>query len=173
MSEKMYVALFGGLDETATALDALRAIGVAEDRMEVMSGVPFGEKMLGRPALETHVGRFALVGAVLGFLSSVALNFGTVALYPLRVGGFPLYAVAPTWVLTFELTMLGMLLATFFGVLVELIFDMFSHKPYDPAISDGQIGIFFTCDENTFARAKTALQEQGASAVKAVEAKVL
>ncbi len=173
MSEKMYVALFDGLDETAQALDALREVGIEDDRMEVMSGVPFGEKMLGRPAVMTHVGKFALVGAVLGFLSSVALNFGTVALYPLRVGGFPLYAVAPTWVLAFELTMLGMLLSTFFGVLVELVFDMYSPKPYDPAISDGKIGIFFTCGEETFSKAKAAMQQLGASAVKAVEAKVL
>ncbi len=173
MSEKMYVALFNGLDAATEALDALRAVGIGDEQINVLSGVPFSEKMLGRPPIFTHVGKFALVGAVLGFASSVALNFGTVALYPLRVGGFPLYAIAPTWVLTFELTMLGMLLSTFFAVLVELVFEMFSQKPYDPAISDGYIGIFFTCGEATFAQAKEAMQSLGAAAVKAVEAKVL
>lgn len=172
MTEKKYVALLDELDAAVAALDALRELGLAEDAMEVMSGVPYHEPMLGRAHIDTHIPRFAMVGALLGFGASVALNFGTVALYPLRVGGFPLFNVAPTWILAFELTMLGMLLATFLGVLIELVFFMFAPKPYEPSISDGKIGLFFSCTDEVAGQAQAVLAELGA-AVKEVEAKVL
>jgi hypothetical protein len=41
--------------------------------------------------------------------------------YPLTVGGMPLIPIPTTIVVIFELTMLGMLLATFFGVFIEMI----------------------------------------------------
>lgn len=172
MTEKKYVALLDELDAAVAGLDALRELGLPEDAMEVMSGVPFHEPMLGREHVQTHVPQFAMGGALLGFGASVALNFGTVALYPLRVGGFPLFNVAPTWILTFELTMLGMLLATFLGVIIELIFFLFTPKDYHPAVSDGKIGLFYRCTDEVAGKAQAALEALGA-AVTEVEAKVL
>ena len=70
-------------------------LGVSDKDMSVISGVPFSEKMLGRPMSWTRVPLIAGAGALVGFLTAAFLNFGTPLLYPIRVGGMP-YQTIPT-----------------------------------------------------------------------------
>jgi hypothetical protein len=64
---------------------------------------------------------FSLLGALGGFGAAIMLNVISTWQYPLTVGGMPLIPIPTTIVVIFELTMLGMLLATFFGVFIEMI----------------------------------------------------
>ena len=55
------------------------------------------------------------------------------------------YQTLPTsFVIFFELTMLGLLISTFIGVFVETISPSYGPQGYDPRITDGHIGILFS-----------------------------
>ena len=145
--EKVLLALFkeDQVDVVAEAVLSLRQLGVIDRDMSVISGVPFSDKILGRPMNWTRVPQMALAGAALGILVSLFLNLGTPLLYPIRVGGQPYLPIPTTIVLTFELGMLGLMLATFLGVFIETVTPGPEPKGYHPEITDGKIGLLFRC----------------------------
>ena len=69
------LAVFPDLEPAADAIDKLRSLGISDDQMNVISGVPVTEAMLGRPNQQTNVPRLALGGAIGGFLIGVFLIF--------------------------------------------------------------------------------------------------
>ena len=108
------LAVFPDLEPAADAIDKLRSLGVSDEQMNVISGVPVTEAMLGRPHQWTNVPRLAMGGAIGGFLIGVFLVF-TPLIYFVPVGGQPEIPGPPSVVVLFELTMLGMLISTFVG----------------------------------------------------------
>lgn len=131
------------LDEAADALAKLRESGYSHDDISVISGVPISERVLGRPLAWTHIGKIGIAGALLGLIIALFLAIGTPLLYPLRVGGQPLFAIPTTIVVVFELTMLGLLISTFLGVAVEMLSPSFGPKGYHPDVTNGKIAILF------------------------------
>jgi hypothetical protein len=65
----------------------------------------------------------------------------------------------------FELTMLGLLISTFLGVFVETISPSYGPKGYHPKISDGNIGVLYTCPEELDGTIHAALFALGAEFV--------
>ncbi len=163
---RMYMALFDDMEQVPPALDKLRELGIEDAQVQVQSGVPIASSILGRPRVLTAVPKYGLVGAFIGFLSGLFFTHGTAALYPLFVGGMPLYAVPPSLVLLFELTMLGLLIATFIGVLVESLLPPVpvfgDQRVYHPAVSDSAIAVFFEAPHELGQRALQALKAMGA-----------
>jgi len=173
MSDTTLLALFEDIDPAAEAIDKLHEMGVTDDRLNVISGVPFSHKMLGRPHPWTNVSRLALGGAVMGFFVGLFLNFGTPNLYSVYVGGQALTPVPPGLIIIFEMTMLFALLATFLGVFLDSFFPNYGPMEYVPEISDGKIGLFFKIpseEEQTFA---DTLNQMGAESVRPTEARPL
>jgi len=169
------LAVFSDLEPAADAMDRLRALGVPEDHLNVISGIPLNEAMLGRKQQHSNVPKIALGGAVLGFLVGSALVFGTPYNYPvpIQVGRQPIIPGPPSFIVLFELTMLIMLLSTFLGVFLDSYFPSYRPKQYVADVSDGKIAIFFACPEDQkdkFSQAMTAL---GAEKVEVAEAKPL
>ena len=80
------MGLFTDVMDTANALEGLRLIGLREEDMDVIQGVPHSAKMLGRPHL-SEFPWFTLLGALAGFGVALFLTWGTLFLYPIRVGG--------------------------------------------------------------------------------------
>jgi hypothetical protein len=76
-------------------------------------------------------------------------------------------------VVTFELTMLGLLISTFLGVLVETISPSFGPQGYDARITDGQIGVLFSSSAELDPQLHAALSKLGAEIVHGAEAKKL
>lgn len=173
MADTTMLALFEDIDPAANAIERLHELGVAEDRIEVISGVPINPAMLGRPHPWTNVSRLALGGALAGFCFGLFLNFGTPSLYSVRVGGQALYPVPPGLILIFEMTMLFALLATFLGVFLESDFPNYRRMDYVPEISDGKIGVFFRVPSDDQQKFADALNEIGAESVQPTEARPL
>jgi hypothetical protein len=171
----IHLALFNeeALEEVAHALDALRSMGISDRDISVISGVPFSEKMLGRPMSWTRVPLIAGVGAVVGFLTAAFLNFGTPLLYPIRVGDMSYQTIPTSIVLQFELTMLGMLISTFIGVFVETISPSFGPGGYDARVTDGQIGVLFQAAPDLDPQLHESLTGLGAEIVHGAEDKKL
>ena len=84
-------------------------------------------------------------GAVLGMLFGLSLIYGTPYLYPLHVGGQPIYPVPMGWIVTFEMTMLGLMGFAFLGLFVDSGFPSYTPKDYVPEISNGKIAVLFQC----------------------------
>jgi len=160
----VHIALFDEeqVDTVSEAISRLRRMGVYDRNMTILSGIPFSERILGRPMGWTRIGLIGLVGAAAGVVISLVLNLGTPLLYPVRVGGMPYLPIPPTIVLTFELGMLGLMLSVFLGVLLETLTPTYGPKGYDPRVSDGHIGILFTCKPELAERANQMLTELGA-----------
>jgi hypothetical protein len=165
--DSVHIALFNedkvGL--VAEALGRLRSLGISDQNISVISGVPYSDKILGRPMSWTRIPQIGMAGAALGFIIAMFLNWGTPALYSLRVGGQSLFPIPTSIVVAFELTMLGLLISTFVGVIVEMLSPSYGPKGYHPQVSDGKLAILFTCPEEMDQRMHTALSELGAELV--------
>jgi len=165
-----HLALFDELEQAVAALDALRELGLSDDAMEVMTGLPYGEHVLGRPERKSLIPRLGLLGAVGGFLTSLFFNWGTPLLYPLYVGGQPLLSVPPTIVITFEFTMMGLFLFSIGGLIWEGGLAIWRPQPYHPEVSEGKIALVFRCSPERQEQAYQAVRAQGAALVQPVEA---
>jgi len=164
MSEmKTLLALFEDIDPAVAAIDHLRDMGIRDEQINVISGIPLTESMLGRPRQWSNVPRLAAGGSIAGFLIGAFLAFVTPLLYPVSVGGQALIPGPPTIVVLFEMTMLGMLVSTFIGVFLDSTFPSYRPKEYVPEISDGKIAVLFNCpadNEMAFMNAMTNLGAQ-------------
>ncbi len=171
----VHLALFeeDQLDEAAEAIQKLHELGVHDRDISVISGTPFSEKMLGRPMGWTRVPAIAISGAVVGFLTALFLNWGTPLLYPIRVGGMAYQTIPTSFVVFFELTMLGLLISTFLGVFVETIAPSYGPPGYDPRVTDGHIGILFNGTPELDPQLHEALSGLGAEIIHGAEAKKL
>jgi hypothetical protein len=173
MPDTTLLALFEGIDPAADAIEKLHEMGVTDDQINVISGVPVTHKMLGRPHPRTNVSRLALGGAVAGFCFGAFLNYGTPYLYTIPVGGQYITPIPPGMILIFEMTMLFALLSTFLGVFLDSYFPNYRPLEYVPEISDGKIGIFFKYPLDEQEKFVDALKKIGAEDVRPVEAQQL
>lgn len=167
------LAVFPDLGPAANAIERLHELGLTDDQMNVISGIPVTEAMLGRPRQWTNVPRLAIGGAFLGFLFALFLAIGTPYLYFVQVGGQPQVPGAPTFVVMFEMIMLGMLLSTFLGVFLDSYFPSYRPMHYVPEVSDGKIAVFFSCPQDTQDKFTQAMSALGAEKVEAAEAQQL
>ncbi len=169
------LAVFPDLEPAANAIEHLRSIGVNDDCMNIISGIPVTEAMLGRPHQWTNVPRIAMGGAILGFGAGFFLAFITPYIYPypIQVSTQAFIPGPPTVVVLFELTMLGMLLSTFLGVFLDSFFPNYRPMKYVPEVSDGKIAILIECSHVEEQKVTDALKKMGAESVKPAEAQHL
>jgi hypothetical protein len=77
-------------------------------------------------------------GGLLGMSTGLGLSWLTETSWPIDVGGLPIFAWWPNLIITFELTMLGAILAAVVTLIVSARLGR-SSTIYDPAVSDGMI----------------------------------
>lgn len=169
----MLLALFPDVNPAALAVDKLRQLGISDEHVNVISGVPITEAMMGRKPHPSHVPMLSLLGALGGLALGIFLSAGAPILYPLEVGGQPLIPGPPSVVVIFEMTMLGMLLNTFLGVFLDSRFPSYSPKEYIPEISDGKIALLIECEPAEEEGIQAAMTQIGAESVKYAEANIL
>lgn len=167
------LAVFSDLEPAADAIDQLHHLGVHDDHMNVISGVPLTEPMLGRPRQQTNVPRLALGGAAIGFCLGLFLSFVAPNMYAVQVGGQPFAPVPPAIIVIFEMTMLLTLLSTFLGVFLDSYFPNYRPMHYVPEISDGKIAILIDCPEADEQKITDALKKLGAESIQMAEAQHL
>lgn len=167
------LALFGNPDSAAEGIAKLRELGIDHDSMEVISGIPFKEQILGRPTIWTYIPRIALSGAMAGLIVAMFLIFGIPGLFPLHVGGQPLFPIPPFFIIGFEMIMLGTMGFTFIGLFIGSRFPSDEPKVYIPEISDGKIAVVFYCQVEMEDTCVSAITGLGAESVKRVEAQKL
>jgi S-disulfanyl-L-cysteine oxidoreductase SoxD len=166
MADLHLLGLFNNVDPAAEAIDRLHKLGVSDEQINVMSGAPYSAEVLGRPHMQSRVGCAATMGAITGVGAATFLTIGLFLLYPIIQGGQPLVPVPPSLIVFFEVTMLGTMWASFFGLLVLSKFPVTKDVPYDPRITSGYIGVEVLADEKKANDIEKLFNDSGAVSVK-------
>lgn len=167
------LAMFKDFEPASEGIDKLHELGLSEDDMNVISGIPVKNTILGRPPAITYVSRIGFMGALMGVALGIFLIYGIPFLYPLLVGGQPVFPVPQGLIITFEMTMLGLMGFSFLGMFVDSGFPSYTPKEYVSEISDGKIAVLFSCPDNDQKKFVDALTKLGAESVSPVEARQL
>jgi hypothetical protein len=149
-----------------TAIRQLLQSGIDVHNMEVMTCQPIH----GAPFLpekhQTKLRTWALMGAGVGLVGGFSLATFTALAYPLVKGGMPIVAPWTVGLITYETTMLGAVLATLAGLLIELRLPNFKDLPYDETIVDGGVLLAVKCPGQTRTSVQDAVSAAGAVTVK-------
>lgn len=159
------MGLFIGVTPTADALEDLRTLGIPEENMSVLAGVPHSAKMLGRPHIYERVPWVSLLGALTGLIVGLLLTFGTQWHYPIRVGGRAFTAIPSSIVIIYEFTMLGLIVGTFLNMIWKNGFPSTKPQYYDPKINSDRIAILCECDSAMEEEVREVMARNGAERV--------
>src|SRR5215510_4542817 len=174
MSEAItLLAMFEDMEPAAQGVDKLQQLGVSDHDMNVISGIPVKHTILGRPPAITYVSRIGLFGSILGMSLGIFFIYGIPYLYPLLVGGQAIFPVPQGLIITFEMTMLGLMGFSFIGLFVDSGFPSYTPKQYTPEISDGKVAVLFSCPGDDQKKFVDALTKLGAESVVPAEARYL
>jgi hypothetical protein len=132
-------ALYSQGEDAQRAVNGLRASGVPDRDITVISSTPMEDFEFSHINGKNHLWYVACLGGLIGFAGSVALLVFTSNDWPMNVGNMKPIAWWAFLIPVFELTMLGSILATVFTLIGTAGLLRRRPKLYDPAVSDGQI----------------------------------
>jgi hypothetical protein len=135
---KAIYGLYSSGRSAQQAVNRLKAAGIAEREIVVMSAQPMEDFEFGRTDSKTWMWWMACAGGLIGAAAAIGLSWLTETSWPIDVGGLPTFAWWPNLIIIFELTMLGAILATVSTLVVSAGLGRRGHF-YDPAVSDGKI----------------------------------
>ncbi|HWQ83709.1 MAG TPA: quinol:electron acceptor oxidoreductase subunit ActD [Anaerolineales bacterium] len=142
MTESMtLMALFHESTDTAEVIDQLHNLGIPDDKIVVITGVPYPEGALGRHREWLTLPYIVLAGAIAGMFVGLFLAVITPHLYRLDVGGHPPVGFPPAAVIVFVFTMMATIISTFLGVVWEMNFPRFGPAPYHKLVTDGYLAL--------------------------------
>lgn len=166
MFEKRSVlGLFTKEDAAADALDALRSAGYDKGEYEVLTGTPYPEGTFGEEEPKHTLYRWPLIGAACGFIVALVLTSGTQLAFPLVTGGKPVLSIPPMSIIIYEGTMLGAIIFTVIGILIESRLPRLFMGAYDERITEGYIGVTVTTSTDRVAGAEEVLNASGAEEI--------
>src|SRR5262245_36557365 len=115
---KAVYALYSTPEAAQRAIDALRARGIADRTITVLSSEPFEEYEFARKDRGTWMTWIAGLGGLIGLVAGYLLTSITQQLWPINTGGMPIVTNWSNLILMFEVTMLGAVFATVITLLI-------------------------------------------------------
>jgi hypothetical protein len=131
-------ALFDDGQAAERAVERVRAAGVPEGDILVLSNRPLEKSIGRRPERSARQWLVAAVGGLIGLAFGTALTTLTQTAWPLSTGNMPIITWWANLVIMFEMTMLGAIVATV-GALLVLAGLGRSRGLSDPAVTAGQV----------------------------------
>jgi len=132
-------ALFDEPDEAQCAVDGLRAAGIGDPEIIIVSSEPIEGYRFALRDRATWMYGIAGGGGIAGLLIATWLTRMTELAWPLPTGNMPIVSWWPNLIIMFELTMLGAILATVVTLLVTARLPTRAPGLYDPQVADGKI----------------------------------
>ncbi len=159
--------LFPGPDSADRGVRALRAAGVAQDKILVMASEPFEEYSFTQAEHKTLMPWIATAGGILGGVCGYLLARFTQVAYPITVGNMPRVSPWPTAIVTYELTMFGAVITTVITLIITARLARKRPAPYDEQVSHGKIliGVVDPADSSREA-VESSLRQAGAEQIK-------
>jgi hypothetical protein len=136
---KAVYGLYPDGDSAQQAVNRLRAAGMNDRQITVLSARPMEEYEFGQRDKATWMWYLACLGGLVGMAAAFGLAWLTATAWPMNVGGLPIFAWWPNLIIIFELTMLGAILTTVGTLMITAFWGDRGHTLYDPEVSDGQI----------------------------------
>ena len=165
-AKRSVIGLFTEENAAADALDALREAGYEQGEYEILTGTPYPEGTFGEEEPKHTLYRWPLIGAACGFIVGLTLTAGTQLAYPLVTGGKPVLSIPPMSIIIYEGTMLGAIIFTVIGILIESRLPRLFMGAYDERITEGYIGVTVTTSKERVGGAEDVLHAAGAEDVK-------
>ncbi len=135
---KAVYALYPDGQSAQEAVNALRAAGLADRDITILSSQPMEDFEFGQIDKASWMWWIACGGGLIGMATAFGLAWLTETSWPMNVGGLPTFAWWPNLIIIFELTMLGALLATVIALVVSARLGR-GGGLHDPAVADGKI----------------------------------
>lgn len=136
---KALYALYPDPNSAQRAVDGLKAAGVPERDITILSGEPLDHHPIGARDKDTWMFWIAAGGGVVGLSVATGLSYLTETSWPIETGNMPIVSWWPNLIIMFELTMLGGIIATVITLLVTAGLPARRPKLYDPEVTDGKI----------------------------------
>jgi Alternative complex III, ActD subunit len=136
--ESLY-ALYASPESADRAFLSLCDAGISRRDIVVASSEPFHDFEFGKVESRSITSWAPVLGGILGSAAGYLLAVLAQRAYPLNTGGMPL---APLWtngIITYELAMLGVILAALLALSFSARLPSWRQRLYDPAISEGMI----------------------------------
>jgi hypothetical protein len=138
---KAVYALYPDGQSAQQAVNRLRALGLKDQDITIVSAQPMEDYEFGHIDKQTWMWWIACLGGLIGMATGFGLSYLTEFAWPINVGGLPIFAWWPNLIIIFELTMLGAILATVITLVVTALMPERGGRGflYDPEVTDGQI----------------------------------
>ncbi|MGD9006793.1 MAG: DUF3341 domain-containing protein, partial [Desulfobacteraceae bacterium] len=95
---------------------------------------------------KSKVGWFTLVGGIVGFFSGFALAAFTATRWDLIVGGKPVVALVPFFIVGFEFTILFAVFGNVLGIISQARLPRFkTYERYDARVTGDRFGVLASC----------------------------
>src|SRR5512147_541543 len=159
------IALFHESTDTAEVIDELHNLGIPDNKIVVITSVPYPEGALGRHREWLTLPYIVLAGAVAGMLFGLFLAVITPHLYRLDIGGHPPVGFPPAAVIIFVFTMMATIVSTFLGVVWEMNFPRFGKAPYHKFVTDGYLAVMLEYPLSLDAQVRQALEAHHADQI--------
>ncbi len=157
------LGIFQDIETATRAVDSLVKAGFAEAEITSLTSVAYPDGVLVKTDGRTWFRWVALIGGIVGAVAGFLLAAGTAWVYPVQTGDKPIITAYPTGIITYELTMLFAIIGTIAGMFLEMRLPPRGKRPYDPAISEGYIGISVAVSsQGESNRAEEIMKEAGA-----------
>ena len=136
---KAVYGLYPDGESAQRAVNGLRAAGVADSGITVISGEPMEDFEFSEMDKDTWIWYIASGGGLAGLAAATWLTTMTETSWPITTGNMPIVSWWPNLIIMFELTMLGAILATVITLVVSG--GLLRRRPllYDPEVTDGKI----------------------------------
>ena len=139
------MGIFSSEVQTASAIRGLRSAG--EYTLErVHSPIPSHTIADALKLPGSRVGWFTLTGGIIGFFCGFALAAFTATRWSMIVGGKPVVALVPFFIVGFEFTILFAVFGNVLGLISQARLPGFKmEKSYDPRFSGDRFGVLASC----------------------------
>jgi hypothetical protein len=135
---KAVYGLYADPDVAQRAVNNLRAAGVTDGDITVISSEPFEHFEFGHRDAKTAMPWIATAAALAGMVATYYLLGASQMSWPLKTSGMPIVPLWTNLIIIFEMTMLSAILATVVTLIVTGFIGQ-RGKLYDPEVSDGYI----------------------------------
>ena len=165
MATQAILGVFDDASAAADAGDALKSAGIPESDYNFLTDVPYPEGAFGEGMERHRLYVWPLLGGAIGLIAALIVGGLTPLAVPMTIAEKPILAMPPLSVICYTGALLGAILFTIIGLILELRPNV-GVGLSDDRISQGLVGLLVNADSEQGPRVTELLNQAGAVDVK-------